>query len=68
MTEITFPCYHLKQDKNKEWYWIYRSSNALTIARSSESYKNKSDCLNSVNILKKSKDADVFNDVEQVTD
>lgn len=50
MTGVTYPCYWQKKDNRGHWYWIYYAKNAEAIARSSESYVNRSDCTHSINI------------------
>ena len=45
---VTYPCYWEKKDKSGHWYWIYYASNGEEIARSSESYVNRSDCEHSI--------------------
>ena len=60
MATVTYPCYWEKKDSNKQWYWIYYSSNGKAIARSSESYVAHSDCTHSINIMKGSANAKVF--------
>ena len=44
--------FEAKKDDNGEWYWILQADNNKTIARSSESYKNRSDCLHSIKLVK----------------
>jgi uncharacterized protein YegP (UPF0339 family) len=44
--------FDLKKDSKGEWYWTLQAENNKTIAKSSESYKNRSDCLHSVKIVK----------------
>jgi uncharacterized protein YegP (UPF0339 family) len=44
---------------NREWWWRYRAANGKEIARSSEGYDNKADCLHSIGLMKASKDAPV---------
>lgn len=62
MATVTYPCYWQKKDSRGEWYWIYYSSNAKAIARSSESYVRRDDCTRSVEIMKNSKDSPLFYD------
>ena len=45
---VTYPCYWEKKDASGYWYWIYYASNAEEIARSSESYVDRSDCTHSI--------------------
>jgi uncharacterized protein YegP (UPF0339 family) len=46
--------YRLYKDIVGLWRWRYISSNGRTIADSGESYHNKSDALNGINIMKAS--------------
>ncbi len=62
MVEVTYPCYWQKKDNNGQWYWIYYASNAKAISRSSESYVNRSDCENSISIMKNSSSAKVYSE------
>jgi uncharacterized protein YegP (UPF0339 family) len=59
---VTYPCYWEKKDNSGHWYWIYYARNGEEIARSSESYVSRSDCLHSINLVKNSKDHPVFYD------
>lgn len=60
MGQVTYPCYLQKKDNRNQWYWIYYASNGEEIAKSSESYINRSDCLHSINLIKKSSNDTVF--------
>jgi uncharacterized protein YegP (UPF0339 family) len=60
MSNVTYPCYWQKKDNRGHWYWIYYARNGEEIARSSESYVNRSDCHHSVELLKNSKNDKVF--------
>ena len=40
-------------DKAGEWRWRFRASNSKIIADSSEGYKEKSDCLHGIDLVKK---------------
>lgn len=64
MATVTYPCYWQKKDSQGQWYWIYYAANRKAIARSSESYHNRSDCVHSINLVKASKDDPVFYDSE----
>jgi uncharacterized protein YegP (UPF0339 family) len=44
--------FELKKDNKGEWYWLFQADNGKTIARSSESYNNRSDCLHSIRLVK----------------
>ena len=46
--------YELKKDKRSEWRWAYKAANGETIAVSSEGYKNKSDCVHGIDLVKNS--------------
>jgi uncharacterized protein YegP (UPF0339 family) len=60
MSEVSYPCYWQRKDGRGHWYWIYYARNGEAIARSSESYVNRSDCLHSIGLLKNSKDDEVY--------
>ncbi len=60
MAELTYPCYWQKKDSSNQWYWVYYAKNGEAIARSSESYVNRSDCTHSINLMKSSSSADIF--------
>ncbi|WP_345783412.1 DUF1508 domain-containing protein [Stenotrophomonas maltophilia group sp. Smal35] len=60
MSNVTYPCYWQKKDNRGEWYWIYYARNREPIARSSESYKNRSDCTHSVSLMKQSSNDPLF--------
>lgn len=62
MATVTYPCYWQKKDASGHWYWIYYAVNGRAIARSSESYVNRSDCQHSVELLQNSSGAAVFYD------
>jgi uncharacterized protein YegP (UPF0339 family) len=44
--------FDLKKDDKGEWYWTFQADNNKTIAKSSESYKNRGDCLHSIKLVK----------------
>jgi uncharacterized protein YegP (UPF0339 family) len=44
--------FDVKKDVNGQWYWTFQADNNKTIARSSESYINRSDCLHSIKLVK----------------
>jgi len=44
--------FDVKKDNKGEWYWTFQADNSKTIARSSESYVNRSDCLHAIKIVK----------------
>ncbi|WP_318870087.1 DUF1508 domain-containing protein [Sinorhizobium meliloti] len=60
MAEVTYPCYWQKRDKTGQWYWIYYAKNKEEIARSSESYVNRSDCTHSISLVKNSMSDQIF--------
>lgn len=39
-------------DNEKKWYWIFQAENNKKIARSSESYDKREDCLHSIKVIK----------------
>ena len=54
MSAQTYPCYKQKKDNNGQWYWVYYAKNGEEIARSSESYVNKTDCEHGIKLTKAS--------------
>lgn len=60
MTDRVYPCYVQKKDQSGQWYWIFYAKNYEAIARSSESYHNRSDCEHSINLMKNSAEAKVY--------
>ncbi|MBW7894883.1 MAG: DUF1508 domain-containing protein [Opitutaceae bacterium] len=48
------PRFRIKKDAKGQYYWIFYASNHEEIARSSESYLRKADCLHSIAIIKRS--------------
>lgn len=57
---VTYPCYWEKKDNKGQWYWIYYAKNGEAIARSSESYINRSDCGHSIDLVQNSSSDPVF--------
>lgn len=60
MAQVTYPCYIEHKDNRGQWYWVYYAVNGRAIARSSESYVNKSDCDRSIQIMKGSGNSPEF--------
>lgn len=62
--------YQLNKDVSGQWYWIFKAKNSKTIARSSESYHNRSDCIDSIHLIKQSNASPVWdmttNPVKQI--
>ncbi len=44
--------FEVRKDAKSEWYWTFQAENGETIARSSEGYRNRADCLHSIRIVK----------------
>lgn len=44
--------FQVYQDKADEWRWRLRANNYETIADSGEGYKEKSDCLHGIELVK----------------
>lgn len=44
--------FDVKKDSKGEWYWTFQADNSKTIARSSESYVARRDCLHSIKLVK----------------
>lgn len=57
---VTYPCFWQKKDRSGQWYWIYYAKNGEEIARSSESYVNRSDCRKGITLLQNSANDKVF--------
>jgi uncharacterized protein YegP (UPF0339 family) len=51
--------YEIYKDVQLLWRWRLKAANNKTIADSGESYQNKQDCLDAINLVKSSKDAPV---------
>ena len=51
--------YLIKRDIANLWRWSFHAANHETIAVSSESYHNKSDCLNAIQLIKRSGDSPI---------
>lgn len=49
--------YELYKDKRGEWRWRLKARNGEQIACSGEGYKNKTDCIHAMDLVKASKDA-----------
>jgi uncharacterized protein YegP (UPF0339 family) len=60
MADVTYPCYWQKKDQKGQWYWIYYAANREEIARSSESYVKRSDCMHSITLMQTSGSAPIF--------
>jgi uncharacterized protein YegP (UPF0339 family) len=60
MADEKLPCYRERKDNGGYWYWIYYGKNGEELARSSESYVNRSDCLHCINLIKESKGDPVY--------
>ena len=58
MANITY--YKLYKDNAGQWRWRYVGGNGRTIADSGESYWNKQDAINGINIMKNSYNAPVI--------
>lgn len=60
MAERSYPSYLMYRDNKQQWRWTYEASNGRTIAVSSESYHNKADCRRSIDIVRGSGTAGVW--------
>jgi uncharacterized protein YegP (UPF0339 family) len=60
MADVTYPCFIQRKDSKGQWYWIYYAKNKEEIARSSESYINRTDCTHSINLMQNSKEDPIF--------
>ncbi|QDT42534.1 hypothetical protein Pan241w_26190 [Gimesia alba] len=52
--------YYIYKDISGQWRWRYVAGNNRIIAVSSESYFNKADCQNAVEIMRRSWESEVF--------
>jgi uncharacterized protein YegP (UPF0339 family) len=52
--------YWVYSDRAGEWRWYLVAANGRKIADSGEGYKNKSDCLSAINLVKGSNNAPVY--------
>jgi uncharacterized protein YegP (UPF0339 family) len=53
--------FEVKKDSQNQWYWTFQATDNTPIARSYESYLHRSDCLDSIRVLKQfSPSASVF--------
>lgn len=52
--------YVIYRDTRWQWRWRYVAANGLIIGVSSESYVNKQDCLHSIELMKQSGTAPVY--------
>ena len=46
------PRFRVKKDNGGDYYWMFYAANGEEIARSSESYNTKRDCLHSIALIK----------------
>ncbi len=44
--------FEVKKDNKGQWYWTFQANNNRMIARSSESYINRTDCVDSIKLVK----------------
>jgi uncharacterized protein YegP (UPF0339 family) len=44
--------FDIKQDTKSQYYWVMNAKNGEPIARSSESYVKKSDCIHGIRLVK----------------
>ena len=51
--------YKVYRDAAKHWRWRFVARNGETIAKSSESYQNRIDCLHSIELIKQSQNAPI---------
>ncbi|MCK0141329.1 DUF1508 domain-containing protein [Aliiroseovarius sp. F20344] len=52
--------YFVYKDFAGDWRWRLKSSNGNIVADSAEGYRNKSDCLHGINLVKGSSAAPVY--------
>lgn len=51
--------YTIHEDKSGEFYWIFTAANGEKIAKSTDGYKGKQHCVESIELIKGSADAPV---------
>jgi len=53
--------FEVKKDNQNQWYWTFQATDNTPIARRHENYLERSDCLESIRIIKKlASNASVF--------
>ncbi|SDW79177.1 YegP family protein [Litoreibacter albidus] len=52
--------YYIYKDTIGDWRWNLKASNGRIVADSAEGYRNKSDCLNGISLVKGSSSAPVY--------
>jgi len=60
MSTRPYPSYWIYRDVAHQWRWRYDARNGKTIAVSSESYVNKSDCEHAIELMKASYSSEVW--------
>jgi uncharacterized protein YegP (UPF0339 family) len=60
MKGLACPCYVVNKDTSGGWFWVYYAKNGRAIARSSENYAKKADCVRSISLLQSSQDGTVI--------
>ena len=48
------------RDSNNQWRWHLKAANGRIIADSGESYWNKDDCINGINLVKQASAAQIL--------
>jgi uncharacterized protein len=56
----TYPCYWVYKDNLYEWRWVYYGEGGEALAVSSEGYRNKFDCLRSIEMVRTSNRARLY--------
>ena len=44
--------FDIKKDSKGEWYWILNAANGEKLARSTDGYKNRQDCLHCIKLVR----------------
>jgi uncharacterized protein YegP (UPF0339 family) len=52
--------YYVYRDRANEWRWFLLAANSRKLADSGEGYRNKSDCLAAIALVKASSNAPVY--------
>lgn len=44
--------FDMKKDSKSEWYWVLNAANGEPLARSTDGYKNRQDCLHCIALVR----------------
>lgn len=60
MADRTYPCYWQERDSTEQWHWFYFGEDGAEIARSSESYRDRVECIHAIQLMKNSSTSEIF--------